>query len=258
MEYREAGVAVGLSALVEGLGQAYNRQPVKAAVFSVLGLSLSTVSGLNTWLVRNVLGLKRARIGPEKVRPSLLVLWAATYGLNLADAWQSARRADQRSVSPGESSGSQTPLREAQAGEREDTSTDEAKGTAPDMQDTNERRQHLRMLLSELDWTGGATKDDLLAHLVGRDDVLRTMVNLYVAEGTYQDLDAVLAVIPTRAWQDAQGDSWHGPEGQYALEVPSHFQDGLTGQTDHDVQRAGGTRPPLATDDRGATTSGQA
>ena len=96
MEYREAGVAVGLSALVEGLRQAYNRQPVKAAVFSVLGLLLSTVSGLNTWLVRNVLGLKKARIGPEKVRPRLLVLWAATYGLNLTDAWQSARRADQR------------------------------------------------------------------------------------------------------------------------------------------------------------------
>ena len=86
------GVAVGLSLLVEGFGQAYNRQPVKAGAFLVTGLTLSTVSGLNTWLVRNVLGLTKTRIGPERVRPELLALWAATYGLNVADAWLTARR----------------------------------------------------------------------------------------------------------------------------------------------------------------------
>lgn len=87
-----AGVVVALSSLVEGFGQAYNRQPLKAIAFGVTGLTLSTASGLNTWLVRNVLGMKGTRIGPDKVRPGLLLLWAATFALNLIDAWQSAKR----------------------------------------------------------------------------------------------------------------------------------------------------------------------
>lgn len=87
-----AGVAVGLSSLVEGFGQAYNRQPLKAVAFLGTGLTLSTASGLNTWIVRNVLGMKGTRIGPERVRPGLLALWAATFGLNLVDAWRSAQR----------------------------------------------------------------------------------------------------------------------------------------------------------------------
>ena len=85
--------AVGLSLLIEGFGQAYNRQPLKASAFAVTGLTLSTVSGMNTWLARNVFGFKTTRIGPERVRPELVVLWALTYGLNVADAWLTARRA---------------------------------------------------------------------------------------------------------------------------------------------------------------------
>lgn len=87
-----AGIAVALSSVVEGFGQAYNRQPAKAVAFGVTGLALSTASGLNTWLVRNVLRMKETRIGPEQVRPELLGLWAATFILNLLDAWHSAKR----------------------------------------------------------------------------------------------------------------------------------------------------------------------
>ena len=87
-----AGVAVGLSSIVEGFGQAYNRQPAKAVAFGVTGLALSTASGLNTWIVRNVLGMKETRIGPEQVQPGLLGLWAVTFILNLLDAWRSAKR----------------------------------------------------------------------------------------------------------------------------------------------------------------------
>jgi len=36
--------------------------------------------------------MKGTRIGPEQVRPGLLALWAATFILNLLDAWQSAKR----------------------------------------------------------------------------------------------------------------------------------------------------------------------
>ncbi len=87
-----AAVAVGLSALMEGFGQAYNRQPVKAAGLFMMGLTLSTASGLNTWAVRNLLGLKGTRIGPDRIHPMLLALWGGTYALNLIDAWRGANR----------------------------------------------------------------------------------------------------------------------------------------------------------------------
>lgn len=86
------GKAVGLSLLMEGFGQAYNRQPAKAVPMMLAGLGLSTASGLNTWLARNVLGLRKTRIGPDRVRPDLLGLWAVTYLLSVLDAWRTARR----------------------------------------------------------------------------------------------------------------------------------------------------------------------
>jgi hypothetical protein len=103
----------------------------------------------------------------------------------------------------------------------------------------------LQGYLSELDWSSGTTKDDLIGHLAGRDEALRTMVNQYVAEGDYQNLDEILNVIPAQAWQDVQGDAWRGAERQYTGDVPSHFQEGPVGQDDSDVYRAGG--PPPAT-----------
>ena len=78
--------------LLEGFGQAYNRQPVKAVTFFVTGVTLSMSSGLNTWIARNLLGLKGTRLGPDRVQPGLLALWAATCALNVADAWRTARR----------------------------------------------------------------------------------------------------------------------------------------------------------------------
>jgi hypothetical protein len=62
--------------------------------------------------------------------------------------------------------------------------------------------------------------------LAGRDDTLRTMVNEYVAEGTYQAMDDVLNVIPVQAWQDRQGNRWQGAGMQYVEDVPSSFQAG--------------------------------
>ena len=86
-EQRPRLIPVVLSALMEGLGQAYNRQPVKAAGLVVAGLSLNTASGLNTWLMRKVPGAQHVTIGTERIRPWLLAAWAATYALNLWDAW---------------------------------------------------------------------------------------------------------------------------------------------------------------------------
>lgn len=92
-DYRPSSptVALILSSLLEGFGQAYNRQPLKAAAFGATGLTLSTASGLNTWIARNVLRRRGTQIGPERVHPVLLALWAATYGVNLLDAWRTAR-----------------------------------------------------------------------------------------------------------------------------------------------------------------------
>ena len=87
-------VPVALSALLEGLGQAYNRQPVKAAGLVVAGLGLSTASGLNTWLIRRVFGAKGVTIGSERIRPWLLAGWAATYAFGLWDAWIGAAKSE--------------------------------------------------------------------------------------------------------------------------------------------------------------------
>jgi len=109
--------------------------------------------------------------------------------------------------------------------------------------DTSEMQELFQGYLSELDWSGGASKDDLMGHLAGRDEALRTMVNEYVSEGDYQSVDQVLNIIPAQAWQDVQGDAWRGAEIQYAGDVPSHFQEGPVGQDESDVYRAGGPAP---------------
>ena len=111
--------------------------------------------------------------------------------------------------------------------------------------DTSEMQELLQGYLGELDWTSGATKDDLLAHLAGRDEALRTMVNQYLAEGTYESVDAVMRLIPVQAWQNVQGDTWRGAESLAPDDVPSQFQEGLVGQDERDVYREGG--PPPAT-----------
>jgi hypothetical protein len=101
--------------------------------------------------------------------------------------------------------------------------------------DTSEMRELLQGYFGELDWSEGTTKDALVAHLAGRDEALRTMVNQYVAEGTYQNLDEVMNVLPEQAWQSVQGDTWQGPESQYVEDVPSHFAEGPVGQAERDV-----------------------
>ena len=109
--------------------------------------------------------------------------------------------------------------------------------------DTSEMRELLGGYLAELNWAGGLTKDDILGHLAGRDDALRTMVNQYLAEGTYQGPDEVLALIPAQAWQDVQGDAWRGTESQDVGDVDSAFQDSPVGQRTGDAGGAG-TAPP--------------
>ena len=109
--------------------------------------------------------------------------------------------------------------------------------------DTSEMRELLQGYLSELDWSGEVTKENLLSHLAGRDDALRTMINEYVAEGSYRSPDEVLNVIPAQAWQDVQGDEWRGAEIQYVEDTPSNYQGGAVGQDDTDVYRQGGPAP---------------
>lgn len=96
--------------------------------------------------------------------------------------------------------------------------------------DSSEMRELLEGYLNEMNWAGGATKDAVLGHLAGRDDTLRTMVNEYVAEGTYADPHHLLTLIPAQAWQDSQGDEWRGPTSLDPEEVDSGFRDSPAGQ----------------------------
>ncbi|MBW3633752.1 MAG: hypothetical protein KY456_12075 [Chloroflexi bacterium] len=93
-------IPVALSALLEGLGQAYNRQPVKSAGLVAAGLGLSTASGLNTWLMRRVFRAKSVTIGTERIRPWLLAAWAVTYAFSLWDAWAGAPKPDAEQGGP--------------------------------------------------------------------------------------------------------------------------------------------------------------
>lgn len=83
-----------------------------------------------------------------------------------------------------------------------------------------------------------------MAGLSGRDDALRTMVNEYIAEGSYQSVDEVMTLVPAQAWQDVQGDNWRGAETQLVEDVPSNFQKGPVGQNDSGVYHAGDAPPP--------------
>lgn len=117
-------------------------------------------------------------------------------------------------------------------------------------------RELLRGYLDELDWGGGVTKDDLMAHLAGRDDALRTAVNEYIAEGTYASPDMVMTLIPAQAWQDTQGDAWRGPQSLLPDDVPSNFRDGAVGGDRSNVSRAGGPGPQTPGLGRSAVGSG--
>lgn len=91
--------------------------------------------------------------------------------------------------------------------------------------DTSEMQELLRGYLNEMDMTAGLSKDNILEHLAGRDENLRTMVNEYLPEGTYQGVEEVIDLIPAQAWQDVQGDDWRGAETQYVEDADSDFQD---------------------------------
>lgn len=96
--------------------------------------------------------------------------------------------------------------------------------------DASGMHELLRGYLNELDWSGGVSRDDIVGHLAGRDEALRTMVNEYVPEGTYQTAEAVVTLIPKQAWEDVQGDAWRGPASLDPEDVPSHFKEGPAGQ----------------------------
>jgi hypothetical protein len=95
--------------------------------------------------------------------------------------------------------------------------------------DANDMRRRLESYLSELNWAGGVTKEQVLAHLSKQDGTLATMVSEYIAEGTYARAGDVLTLIPTQAWQDAQGDAWRGPSTLNPEDVPSGFRQSPVG-----------------------------
>ena len=95
--------------------------------------------------------------------------------------------------------------------------------------DTGEMQELLRGYLGEMDMTAGLSKAAVLEHLAGRDEALRTMVNEYVPEGTYQGVEVIMELIPEQAWQDVQGDTWQGAETQYVEDTDTNFQEAADG-----------------------------
>jgi hypothetical protein len=114
--------------------------------------------------------------------------------------------------------------------------------------DATDMQQLLQGYLNELNWAGGLTKDDLLVHLAGRDDTLRTMVNEYVSEGRYGGPGEIVTLIPVQAWQDAQGDEWRGPTTLDPEEVSSGYQDGPVGHANKGSRPTTSTSPAPGTD----------
>ncbi len=94
--------------------------------------------------------------------------------------------------------------------------------------DTTEMRELLQGYGGELGWSGSANRDQVVGHLMGRDAALSTMVNEYVADGTDQDADHLMTVIPEQAWQNAQGYAWRGGASLALEDGPSDFGDGPT------------------------------
>jgi hypothetical protein len=97
--------------------------------------------------------------------------------------------------------------------------------------DAGDMREKLRGYLNELDWSHGATKDDIMENVTERDNDLREMVDEYIAEGTYPSVDEVLFLIPDQAWQSSQGDQWRGPEIQYVEDVETTFDESPISQS---------------------------
>ena len=90
--------------------------------------------------------------------------------------------------------------------------------------DAGDMRGWLDDRLSQLDWSNGVSKTDLVLS-VEDDEALRNLIGQYVTEGHYQTKVDVLTVIPEQAWQAAQGDTWRGGETYDMDEMDSGFME---------------------------------
>jgi hypothetical protein len=82
---RRKAIALILSGIFPGLGQLYNRQPVKGAVFVIAGAMLSWLVGR---AVSDPLALPTAPIGTNVILLACLLL--AIWLWSLLDAWRAA------------------------------------------------------------------------------------------------------------------------------------------------------------------------
>jgi len=110
--------------------------------------------------------------------------------------------------------------------------------------DSGDMRELLVSYLKEVNWSGGASKDDILGLLASRDQDLLTMVNQYITEGAYNGPGDVLNLIPEQAWQASQGDDWRGATTEDPEAFDSNFEQSPVGKMEQsDVYHEGGPRP---------------
>ena len=86
-------------------------------------------------------------------------------------------------------------------------------------------RSRLEGLLQDASWQDGVSKQDIV-DMVQRDDALHTLIEQYLPDERFTDLESVLTRIPVQAWQDTQGDDWRGAESEEAGASASHFGEG--------------------------------
>ena len=90
--------------------------------------------------------------------------------------------------------------------------------------DSDVMRSRLVGLLQDASWADGVSKQDIV-NMMQRDDALHTLIEEYLPEERFTDLESVLTRIPVQAWQDVQGDEWRGAESEEAGASASHFRD---------------------------------
>jgi hypothetical protein len=110
--------------------------------------------------------------------------------------------------------------------------------------DSGDMRDLLVGYLKEVNWSGGASKEDIVGVLANKDQDLLTMVNQYITEGQYNGPGDVLNLIPEQAWQASQGDDWRGATTEDPEGFDSEFEQSPVGKMEQsDVYHEGGPRP---------------
>lgn len=255
-----------LSALYEGTGQLAAGRTTKGLLLLGMGTVFGILGGVLGTMLR-FLGLRRGplRTLPDRLNSWALV-WLGIYLYNLYDAYTLAAGADdeadlfdyeeyepqEASAGPGNGAATAVPTATpftgapGRAAPRPAAATTRVEPVSPIFAENPEaalaqaRAAEARASAAHpaqvatlgdlgLDWAQGVTKTQLM-NALGDDEQVRGVFGQYLpSDRAFHSADEALTLIPTQAWQDAQGRDWTGgdlPPG----EEPSGYLDSAAGQ----------------------------